>query len=221
MMLDADYGRELVETSLRRIRLCVDTINPEVYPLVRRGGRFDTVVENIRSFLEVSKGSRMQVEIQRMISLHTSQESVAAFEEFFQLADYPNARVIEKTCEGLDTADETEFHEAYYGCFQGYPFRWFVVLADGTVTHCCYDYDGSQPIGDMKTQTVAEILESGVAERYMEAFKAKDWQTLPRCGECFKNSSGKAVIVDQLMQLGHKLDKVLPVKQVARKIINR
>ena len=55
----------------------------------------------------------------------------------------------------------------------------------------------------------------------MEAFKAKDWETLPRCGECYKNTSGKAVIYDQLMQLGHKLDKVLPVKQVARKIINR
>ena len=41
---------------------------------------------------------------------------------------------------------------------------------------------------------------------------------LPRA---MPNSSGKAVIYDQLMQLGHKLDKVLPVKQVARKIINR
>jgi len=221
MVLDADYGRELLATSLRRIRLCIDTINPEVYPQVRRGGRFETAVDNIRTFLEISKPHDMQVEIQRMISLHTSNESVRAFEEFFNLDHYPQARVIEKTCEGLDTADETEFHESYYGCFQGYPFRWFVVLADGTVTHCCYDYDGSQPIGDMKSQTVREILSSGTVEGYMEAFKAKDWQTLPRCGECYKNSSGKAVIYDQLMQLGHKLDKVLPVKQVARRIINR
>ena len=221
MMLDADYGRELLDTSLRRIRLCVDTINPEVYPQVRRGGRFETVVENIRTFLELSKGHAMQVEIQRMISLQTSQESVRDFEEFFHLARYPQARIIEKTCEGLDTSDETDFHESYYGCFQGYPFRWFVVLADGRVTHCCYDYDGSQSIGDLKNQSVREILTSGASERLMEAFKAQDWQTLPRCGECYKNTSGKAVIYDHLMQLGHKLDKVLPIKQVARKIINR
>lgn len=221
MVLDEDYGRELVTTSLRRIRLCVDTINPEVYPQVRRGGDFETVVENIRTFLEVSKGYEIQVEIQRMISLHTSQETIAGFEEFFQLDRYPQARIIEKTCEGLDTSDETDFHEAYYGCFQGYPFRWFVVLADGRVTHCCYDYDGSQSIGDMKTQTAREIISSGTVESTMEAFKNKDWEMLPRCGECYKNSSGKAVIYDQLLQLGHKLDKVLPVKQVARKIINR
>ncbi len=221
MVLDEDYGRELVATSLRRIRLCVDTINREVYPQVRRGGDFDTVVGNIRTFLEVSKGHDISVEIQRMISLHTSQESIVGFEDFFELDRYPQARVIEKTCEGLDTSDETDFHEAYYGCFQGYPFRWFVVLADGRVTHCCYDYDGSQAIGDMKTQTAREIIASGTVERTMEAFKNKDWETLPRCGECYKNSSGKAVIYDQLLQLGHKLDKVLPVKQFARKIINR
>jgi MoaA/NifB/PqqE/SkfB family radical SAM enzyme len=221
MVLDEGYGRELVATSLRRIRLCVDTIDSEVYPQVRRGGDFNTVVDNIRTFLEVSKGHDISVEIQRMISLHTSRESVKDFEDFFHLDRYPQARVIEKTCEGLDTSEETEFHDAYYGCFQGYPFRWFVVLADGRVTHCCYDYDGSQAIGDMKEQTVREILTSGTVERTMEQFKNRDWDALPRCGECYKNSSGKAVIYDQLLQIGHKLDKVLPVKQVARKIINR
>jgi len=221
MVLDENYGRELVATSLRRIRLCVDTIDPKVYPQVRRGGDFHTVVDNIRTFLDVSKGHDISVEIQRMISLHTSRESVADFEEFFHLDRYPQAWVIEKTCEGLDTSEETEFHDAYYGCFQGYPFRWFVVLADGRVTHCCYDYDGSQAIGNMKEQSVREILTSGTVERTMERFKNRDWDALPRCGECYKNSSGKAVIYDQLLQIGHKLDKVLPVKQVARKIINR
>ena len=35
------------------------------------------------------------------------------------------------------------------------------------------------------------------------------------------DSDGKAVMVDQIIRLGHKVDRVLPVKQVARKIINR
>ena len=96
-----------------------------------------------------------------------------------------------------------------------------VVLSDGRVTHCCYDYDGAQAIGDLKTQTVREILSSNRIPELMEAFRARDFETLPRCGECYKNTSGKAVVVDQLIRIGHKLDRVLPVKQVARKIINR
>jgi len=219
--LDAEYGRELIDSSLTRIRLCVDTVNSRVYPLVRRGGIFDEVVENIRTFLELSQGGKMRVEIQRMITTQTAHESIEDFQEFFRLDRYPQANVIEKTCEGLDTSDATEFHEAYYGCFQGYPFRWFVVLADGHVTHCCYDADGRQTIGDMRNQTVREILASDRIPKLMTAFKAKDWQTLPRCGECYKNSTGTAVVVDQFVKLGHRLDRVLPVKQVARKIINR
>ena len=219
--LDAEYGRDLLATSLRRIRLCVDTVNPRVYPFIRRGGIFEEVVDNIRTFLELSKGHDIQVEIQRMITLQTAHETVEQFGEFFHLDRYPQARVIEKTCEGLDTSDATDLHEAYYGCFQGYPFRWFIVLADGRVTHCCYDSDGAQAIGDLGTQTVQEILGSEVLQRFMEAFQGKDWETLPRCGECYKNTTGRAVMVDQLVQLGHRLDRVLPVKQVARRILNR
>ena len=221
MALDADYAQELLATSLWRIRLCVDTVQRDVYPHIRHGGRFDTVVDNIRTFLELSRGSEMRVEIQKMVSLQTSRETVRDFERFFELDRYPQAVVIEKTCEGLDTSDATDLHESYYGCFQGYPFRWFVVLADGRVTHCCYDYDGEQPIGNLKHQTVQEILAATTVERYLEAFKAKDWQTLPRCGECYKNATGTGAVVDQILQLGHKLDRVLPVKKVARKLINR
>jgi hypothetical protein len=221
MMLDAGYGHDLLATSLERIRLCVDTVRPDVYPEIRRGGRFDEVVANIRTFLELSEGHDIRVEIQKMVSLKTADETSSDFERFFELDRYPQATVIEKTCEGLDTTDATDLHEEYYGCFQGYPFRWFVVLSDGRVTHCCYDYDGSQAIGDMKTQTVNEILASDRIPQLMEAFKARDFDTLPRCGECYKNTSGKAVVVDHLIRIGHKLDRVLPVKQVARKIINR
>ncbi len=219
--LDAEYGRELLSSSLGRIRLCVDTVNPRVYPHVRRGGIFEEVVDNIRTFLELSKGHQIRVEIQKMITLQTAHETEEDFRGFFDLDRYPQAVVIEKTCEGLDTSDATELHEAYYGCFQGYPFRWFVVLADGRVTHCCYDYDGAQAIGDLRTQSVQEILASPEVARRMQAFQAKDWNTMPRCGECYKNTTGRAVVVDQLVQLGHRLDRVLPVKKVARRILNR
>jgi len=219
--LDETRGRELLATSLRRIRLCVDTVDPQIYPKMRHGGDFDRVVANIRSFLELSAGRDIEVEIQRMVTRQTAHESKRSLEEVFGLDRYPQARVIEKTCEGLDTSDETEFHQSYYGCFQGYPFRYFIVLSDGRVTHCCYDYDGSQPIGNMNSQTVREILDDNTLDRYVTAFKQRDWQTLPRCGECHRNSSTRAEVADHLQRLGHRLDRLLPIKEIARKVINR
>jgi len=221
MLLDEAMGKALLATSLQRIRLCVDTINPRVYPFIRRGGIFEEVVANIRTFLELSKGKPIVVEIQRMITTQTAQETVRDFEEFFYLERYPQARVIEKTCEPLDTADETPLHESFYGCFQGYPFSWFIVLADGRVTHCCYDAHGQQCIGDLKTQTVEEILASPRLAEMMAAFKARDWQRLPRCGECYKNAEAKPPFYDFLLASAHKLSHKLPVVPLARRLINR
>ena len=221
MLLDEEMGRALLGSTLRRIRLCVDTVTPRLYPLLRRGGIFEQVVANIRTFLDLSLGKPIKVEIQRLITPETSQETVASFREFFRLDRYPQAEVIEKTCEPLDTSDETPFHQSFYGCFQGYPFRWFIVLADGRVTHCCYDAHGQQPIGDMRTQTVREIVDSVKLEEYMAAFKARDWKTLPRCGECYKNAEGRPPFYDQLIQLGHRIDRVIPLKPLARRLINR
>ncbi|MGQ9495272.1 MAG: radical SAM/SPASM domain-containing protein [Thermoanaerobaculaceae bacterium] len=221
MLLDEAMGRALLSSSLQRIRLCVDTINPRVYPFIRRGGIFQEVVENIRGFLELSKGKPITVEIQKMITTQTAQETVRDFATFFQLDRYPQAKVIEKTCEPLDTSDETHLHESFFGCFQGYPFAWFIVLADGRVTHCCYDAHGQQCIGDLKTQTVEEILASVSIPKMMAAFKLKDWQRLPRCGECYKNAQAKPPFYDYLIASGRRLAGSLPVVPLARRLINR
>jgi hypothetical protein len=52
----------------------------------------------------MSKGKKIVVEIQRMITTQTHDESVRSFREFFRLDKYPQATVIQKTCEGLDTS---------------------------------------------------------------------------------------------------------------------
>lgn len=221
MALTPAIGEKLLNSTLGRLRLCPDTVNPEVYPQIRRGGIYDKVVSNINAFLEQATDALLTVEIQKMVSKLTSEERVEDFEALYDIERYPNARVIEKTCEGLDTTDATELHEEYYGCFQGYPFRWFIVLADGRVTHCCYDSDGLQPIGDMKTQTVEEIVYGATIDQYMDAFRAKDWSMLPRCGECHRNATPTAVLKDQLVQLGHKVERLVPVKTIGRKIFNR
>jgi len=219
--LDAEMAEKILGTSLRRIRLCPDTIHEEIYPLIRRGGDFGQTISNIRHFLEISRGHDIRVEIQKMVSKPTAGESIAEFEEFFRIGDYPHAKIIEKTCEGIDTTDATELHEQFYGCFQGHPFRWFIVLADGRVTHCCYDSDGLQIIGDLRTQTIEEILNGPRITALMNAFRRKDWETLPRCGECHRNAGAGAVAKDRLVQLGHRIDGILPVKKIGRRLFNR
>ncbi len=217
-LLTEEKARELLSTSLSRIILSLDTLKPDVYAISRKGGRFLQVVDNIRRFLELSKGKKIRVEIQRLLTPLTQEETNAQFSEFFELHKYPQAVVTKKTCEGLDTSEVTELHQAYYGCFQGTPWQWFVILANGNVTHCCYDYDAVQTLGNVKTQTIAEIARSKFLAVIEDGFSRHDFSQLPRCAECFKNPAARPPVSDRVWMLAQRLPSYL--KDPLRRFLN-
>ncbi len=201
LVLTEEVGAKLLASPLRRIRICVDSINPKVYPQLRTGGDFDRLVELTRKFLAQAKGAPMRIEIQKMRSRMTLDETVDDFKKVFDLKQFKNARVIEKTCEALDVNEETDLHGKFYGCVQGAFFTWVVIFADGRVTHCCYDAHGDQVMGDLKTQSLREIIESDRMATMQDAFNRRDFTNLPRCGECFKHGGESHAFNDVLSRV--------------------
>ena len=186
-LLKGTLSRNLLASSLSRIILSLDTLDSRAYAQTRRGADHEEVLENIREFLELSRGRKIRVEIQRLITPATQRETAASIANFFRLGEYPQARVTEKTCEGLDTSAVTPLHQAYSGCVQGSPYRWFVILAGGEVTHCCYDTAGSQALGNVRTQTILEIATSAFLGVIRAGFGSGNFSSLPRCAECHRN----------------------------------
>ncbi|MEA2339237.1 MAG: hypothetical protein QOE82_3244 [Thermoanaerobaculia bacterium] len=217
LVLTQEIGAKLLASPLKRIRICVDSVNPEVYPQLRTGGDFDKLVVLTRAFLEQAKGHPIRIEIQKMRSRLTLEETVDDFRNLFDLKQYRNARVIEKTCEALDVNEETDLHGKFYGCVQGAFFTWVVIFADGRVTHCCYDAHGDQVLGDLKTQSLDEILDSPRFATMQDAFARRDFTNLPRCAECFKHGGESNAFNDVLTRVQN-----LPgvAKDVVRKVID-
>jgi MoaA/NifB/PqqE/SkfB family radical SAM enzyme len=217
LVLTEEIGAKLLASPLKRIRICVDSINPEVYPQLRTGGDFEKLIVLTRAFLEQAKGHPIRIEIQKMRSRLTLEETVDDFRNLFDLKQYKNARVIEKTCEALDVNEETDLHGKFYGCVQGAFFTWVVIFADGRVTHCCYDAHGDQVLGDLKTQTLNEILDSPRFAIMQDAFARRDFTNLPRCAECFKHGGESNAFNDVLTRVQN-----LPgaAKDVVRKVID-
>ena len=217
LVLTPEIGAKLLASPLKRIRICVDSVNPEVYPQLRTGGDFDKLVVLTRAFLEQAKGHPIRIEIQKMRSRLTLEETVDDFRNLFDLKQYRNARVIEKTCEALDVNEETDLHGKFYGCVQGAFFTWVVIFADGRVTHCCYDAHGDQVLGDLKEQSLHEILDSPRFATMQDAFARRDFTNLPRCAECFKHGGESQTFNDVLTRVQN-----LPgvAKDVVRKVID-
>lgn len=187
LVLTEEVGAKLLASPLKRLRISVDSINPKVYPQLRTGGDFDKLVDLTKKFLDQAKGHPIRIEIQKMRSRMTIDETVDDFRRLFNLKQYRNARVIERTCEAFDVNDETDLHGKFYGCVQGAFFNWIVIFADGRVTHCCYDAHGDQIIGDLRTQSLTEIIEGSKLVQMQALFDKRDFAELPRCAECFKH----------------------------------
>ena len=217
LVLTPEIGAKLLATPLKRIRICVDSIQPDVYPQLRTGGDFDKLVDLTRKFLAQAKGYPLRIEIQKMRSRLTLDETVDDFKKVFDLKQYRNARVIEKTCEALDVNEETDLHGKFYGCVQGAFFTWVVIFADGRVTHCCYDAHGDQVLGDLKTHSLQEILDGPRFAEMQSAFARRDFTNLPRCGECFKHGGESHAFNDVLTRVQN-----LPgaAKDAVRKVID-
>ena len=217
LVLTPEVGAKLLATPLKRIRICVDSIQPKVYPQLRTGGDFDKLVDLTRKFLAQAKGAPLRIEIQKMRSRMTLGETVDDFKRVFDLKQYKNARVIEKTCEALDVNEETDLHGKFYGCVQGAFFTWVVIFADGRVTHCCYDAHGDQVMGDLKTHSLREIIDGDRFAMMQDAFDRRDFTNLPRCGECFKHGGESHAFNDVLTRVQN-----LPgaAKDAVRKVID-
>lgn len=217
LLLTEEMGARLLATPLKRIRICVDSINPEVYPIVRTGGDFDKLVTLTRAFLDQADGHPMRIEIQKMRSRMTVDETVDDFRRFFGIKRHRNARIIEKTCEALDVNEETDLHGKFYGCVQGSFFTWIVIFADGRVTHCCYDAHGDQVIGDLREQTLTEIINGEKFAAMYDAFEKRDLSNLPRCAECFKHG-GESSAFNQVLNKVQGLPDT--AKDIVRKVID-
>ena len=213
MALKGGIAEIVLASPIQTVRICLDTINPKAYPSLRTGGNFQKVVHNIKAFLEAARRKPVRIEIQKMVSKLTKGETRKDFIRFFNLEQYPNAAIIEKTCEALDTSGETELHGKYAGCFQGGPFNWLVILANGAVTHCCYDYEGAQAIGNVDETPLRDILNSPKLAEIEKAFHAKDFSGLPRCCECFRLEDE----VRTYPALLYRLMRLLPFKDRLRR----
>lgn len=216
LLLTEEMGKRILATPLPRIRICVDSVNHEVYPQLRTGGELAKLIDLTRAFLDQADGHPLRIEIQKMRSRLTVDESVDDFRKLFDLKNHRNARVIEKTCEALDVNEETDLHGKFYGCVQGSFFNWLVIFADGRITHCCYDAHGDQVVGDLREQSLAEIIASERFDSMYKSFRAGDLSNLPRCAECFRH--GDASVLGSVLSSVQNLPSV--AKDVVRKVID-
>jgi len=187
-MTDAllDAGFVEVHCNAKRVRLCIDTLNPAIYRKLRRGGELAQAIEHARYFVRKTRG-RLPVEIEVMRTRWNLDEPTEPFEALF-----PGAKVVAKNV-GRHWDKSRDLTITPFGgdrrsaCLQLWGPLWMAV--DGTVTTCCMDGDLEQAIGTFPDESIEEIARGPALAAQQKAFARGDYGRLPLCARCTGDES--------------------------------
>lgn len=65
------------------------------------------------------------------------------------------------------------------------PFHDIVILWNGDVVLCCFDYDGFNIIGNIKSDTIEEIWDGEQVNKLRTIFNKRETYLLPLCKKCY------------------------------------
>jgi radical SAM protein with 4Fe4S-binding SPASM domain len=172
-LLDRKNANAILDSPLDRILIAVDGARKETYEAVRKSSSFtfEQVRANIEQFLAL-KLERRQATPETTLSIIVMEDNKDQLQAF---ADHWTQRGADKilfkpfTAWGNQTDDFThlaaaEQRELLQRALRPHPCRYLwesVVIAwDGRVVPCCFDYNATMVMGDLRTQTLAEIWNS-------------------------------------------------------------
>jgi len=187
-MLDGKMADALLDSGLDFIKFSVDAGSKEDYDKIRIGGDWERVKGNIISFYKKRQGRGMTTPkiTVFMIKQASNERNIAAHRTFWsEWSDDVNISVVDNRADDKPI----EMHGTAYPCFEpNHP----TVLSNGKLVLCCLDYEGEVVLGELKKQSLKEIIESNEYRRVTDlhmSFRGDQIKMCKNCTRLYKNAA--------------------------------
>jgi radical SAM protein with 4Fe4S-binding SPASM domain len=154
-LITEDIARGMIDAGLDAINISVDASGKEVFEKTRIHLKYDDVIGNIKTLARLRKesGRKRPKLILSFVRQNNSADEQAFIDEWSTVADKVHVTDLHNWAGTLNTQSDVR-----YPCYR----LWltFTVLWDGRVSLCCADFDGRHILGDLRTQTIAQIWNS-------------------------------------------------------------
>jgi MoaA/NifB/PqqE/SkfB family radical SAM enzyme len=187
-LLTPERAEELVAAGLDNIDVSIDGGTPETYNRIRRHLNFETTIANLRYLASVKRAGRPLITVDTVVT----PENEAEIPQLRRLLRGVADRVVFRRPEswagqitlpaGMKTPHGGILPRYRPPCI--HLWGQMNVYWDGTVPLCCRDFDAKGPLGDAADQTLAEIWQDDIIERYRVAHLAGKFHEVPLCGRC-------------------------------------
>lgn len=186
----------LSEKTCKEIALYFDTVRVSMYGVtkntyekVHRGLSFDEAQKNISCLLKYRGKTKVYI---YFLEMDQNKHETKKFIEIY-----------EPLCNGISVWKPHNWvHGRKYrdctgnavscGRPQTGPLQ---IQWDGTVVACCYDYDNINNLGDLKRQTVTQVLNNFLYKDIIDSHNRNDYTNYPLCAACDQLHKRKDVLI--------------------------
>jgi MoaA/NifB/PqqE/SkfB family radical SAM enzyme len=196
--------KDILSSGLSTIIVAIDSIHADTYRKYRKGGSLRKALKGLKKVVSIKRaiGSATTI-VFRMVAMKQNENEVSNLKKLaWQMgADVFSVKTLNPICGevGLDSEFapiNPEYQRLEYkpgtweripiDCPCAKPSLLATIFCDGTVVPCCYDFDGSMPVGNVLEQAFDEIW-NGPA--FIETRKKilNDRQDLLHCSRCLIN----------------------------------
>jgi radical SAM protein with 4Fe4S-binding SPASM domain len=157
-LLTPELGQRLLAAGLRRIVVSLDGMDDETSMALRGpAARYDRSERHLDALLAaVAAAPDPPTVVIQMLDLHRNQPQHEAFLARWGKTGLPTVHAVIKDLDGPDPdLGRPTSRPLSYLC--SYPWRSVVVLWDGRVVPCCRDDDARLVLGDLHTESLAQI----------------------------------------------------------------
>ena len=159
-LLGPDVAKAVVEAGLDAINISLDAAGRETFESTRLGLKYDKVIANVEGLVRIRRelGRRRPKLILSFVRQENSAEEQAFIDHWSAVADKIHITELHNWAGTLKRRADVNFP-----CYR----QWltFTVLWDGRVSLCCADLDGQVVLGDLATQSIADIWNSDAYRR--------------------------------------------------------
>lgn len=206
--LTDENAKRTIESGLDRLIISIDGTTQDVYQQYRIGGKLDKVLEGARNIVRWKKElkSKTPFIVFQFLVVKPNEHQIRDVQELgkqigvdavwlktAQVYDYeqdPNGLI--PTIDQYSRYKKTVSGTRFKGILTNSCWRLWqdpVITWDGLVAPCCFDKDATHRLGDLKTQSFAEIWRSPA----YQAFRAKLWSGRKQIDICANCSEGTKV----------------------------
>jgi radical SAM protein with 4Fe4S-binding SPASM domain len=202
LLRDRGLAERMVRSGLDHALLCLEGAAPETYAFYRRSGDFEDALSGLRNLVEAKRASGGKtpfLELQFIVMKHNEHEiakiTALAEEIGVDRLSFKNCDV-DLTCDELKAvmldflpgereniirklleSPETPLQ----GCSQ--MMRSCVVLWNGDVVPCCYDWEGRHVFGNMNSEAFRKIWNGPAYVRFRKQV-ARNRRAIAMCAVC-------------------------------------